>query len=152
MRGIEFGTGHALAESQLVHVIWLTSGLGCDGESVALTGATSPSLEDLWRGVLPGMPRLAIANPMLAYESGEEFLRPFRDAAAGRLDPFILVLEGAVANEALSGEGSWAAFGVRRLARPARPARGGGDRDGDVRRVRRRAGDARQPDRGDGAR
>jgi hypothetical protein len=34
----------------------------------------------------------------------------FRDAAAGRLDPFILVLEGAVANEALSGEGSWSAL------------------------------------------
>ncbi len=75
MRAVEFAPGHAHAERQLVHVLWLTSGLGCDGESVAMTAATSPSLEDLLRGVLPGMPRLAIYNPLLAYETGEEFVR-----------------------------------------------------------------------------
>src|SRR5689334_19662491 len=112
MRSIEFGPGHARAERQLVHVVWLTSGLGCDGESVAVTSATSPSLEDLVRGVLPGMPRLVIYNPLLAYESGDDFLRAFRDAAAGALDPFILVLEGSVPNERLAAEGSWAAMGV----------------------------------------
>ena len=42
-----------------------------------MTSATNPSLEDLLRGVLPGMPRLAIYNPLLAYESGEEFMRAF---------------------------------------------------------------------------
>ena len=51
---------------------------------MAITSATSPSLEDLLRGVLPGMPRLVIYNPLLAYETGEDFMRPFRDAAAGR--------------------------------------------------------------------
>ena len=61
-----------------MHVLWLTSGLGCDGDSVAITAATSPSLEELLRGVLPGMPRLALYNPLLAYETGEDFLRAFR--------------------------------------------------------------------------
>jgi hydrogenase small subunit len=112
MRSVEFGSGDAQAESRLVHVVWLTSGLGCDGESVAMTSATSPSLEDLWRGILPGMPQLAIYNPLLAYETGEEFMAAFREAAAGRLEPFVLVLEGSVANEALSGDGSWSALGV----------------------------------------
>ena len=83
MRTVEFGPGYARAERQLVHVVWLTSGLGCDGDSVAMTSATSPSLEDLLQGVLPGMPRIAIYNPLLAYETGEEFMRAFRDAAAG---------------------------------------------------------------------
>ena len=112
MRSVKFASGYAPAESRLVHVLWLTSGLGCDGDSVAMTSATSPSLEDLWRGVMPGTPRLAIYNPLLAYETGEEFMTAFREAAAGRLDPFVLVLEGSVANEALSGDGYWSAFGM----------------------------------------
>jgi hydrogenase small subunit len=58
------------------------------------------------------MPRLAIYNAMFAYETGEDFMRAFRAAAAGRLDPFILVLEGSVPNEQLSGDGHWAALGV----------------------------------------
>ena len=77
-----------------------------------MTSATSPSLEDLLRGVLPGMPRLAIYNPLLAYETGDDFMRAFWSAAAGELDPFILVLEGSVPNEQISGDGHWAAFGV----------------------------------------
>ncbi len=112
MQEIEFGSGHARAERQLISVLWLTSGLGCDGESVAMTSATSPSLEDLWRGALPGMPRMVIYNPLLAYESGEEFMRAFWDAAAGALDPFVLVLEGSVPNEQINGDGHWAALGV----------------------------------------
>jgi hydrogenase small subunit len=112
MRAVEFAPGHAQAERQLINVLWLTSGLGCDGESVAMTAATSPSLEDLVRGVLPGTPRLAIYNPLLAYESGEEFMAAFWRAAAGQLSPFVLVLEGSVPNEQLSGDGHWAAFGV----------------------------------------
>jgi hydrogenase small subunit len=104
--------GHAYAERQLVHVLWLTSGLGCDGDSVAMTAATSPSLEDLIQGVLPGMPRIVIYNPMLAYETGEEFVRSFWRAASGALNPFVLVLEGSVPNEQINGEGHWSGFGV----------------------------------------
>jgi len=112
MDAVEFTANQADVERRLIHVVWLSSGLGCDGESVAMTGATSPSLEDLVHGVLPGMPRLLIYNQMLAYESGEEFMRVFRLAAAGELDPFVLVLEGAVPNERISGEGHWAALGT----------------------------------------
>jgi hydrogenase small subunit len=39
-------------------------------------------------------------------------MRAFWSAAVGELDPFVLVLEGSVPNEELSGEGSWAAFGT----------------------------------------
>jgi hydrogenase small subunit len=107
------------AERRLVHVLWLTSGLGCDGDSVAMTAATSPSLEDLLHGVLPGMPRIAIYSQMLAFETGEDFVQAFRRAAAGRLNPFILVLEGSVPNEEISGEGHWSGFGIdRRTGQP----------------------------------
>jgi hydrogenase small subunit len=95
-----------------INVLWMTSGLGCDGDSLAMTAATSPSVEDLLRGCLPGMPPLILYNPVLAYENGEEFMRAWYEAAAGRLDPFILVLEGSVPNEEINGEGHWAGFGT----------------------------------------
>jgi hydrogenase small subunit len=77
-----------------------------------MTSATSPSIEDLLQGVLPGSPRLLIYNAMLAYETGEEFVESFRIAARGGLDPFVLVLEGSVPNEQTSGEGHWTGFGA----------------------------------------
>ena len=100
------------AERHPVHVLWLTSGLGCDGDSLAMTAARNPSFEDLIRGCFPGAPPMIIYNPVLAYETGEEFMRPWFDAAAGRLEPFILVLEGSVPNEEISGDGYWATMGV----------------------------------------
>jgi hydrogenase small subunit len=111
----EAGTGqsaNAYIERQLIHVTWLTSGLGCDGDSVAMTSASSPSVEDLVQGVLPGSPRMIIYNPILAYETGGEFVESFHRAAQGRLDPFLLVLEGSVPNEQTSGDGHWSGFGV----------------------------------------
>jgi len=97
-----------------IHVLWLTSGLGCDGESIALTSARNPTFEELQRGAFPGVPPLIIHNPVFAYESGEEFMAPWFEAAAGRLGEFILIIEGAVPNEELSGTGHWAALGVDR--------------------------------------
>jgi hydrogenase small subunit len=95
-----------------VSVLWLTTGLGCDGDSIAMTAAQNPSFEDLIRGCFPGAPPMMIYNPAFAYETGDDFMRAFRDAAVGRLDPFILVLEGSVPNEVISGEGQWATLGV----------------------------------------
>jgi hydrogenase small subunit len=95
-----------------VTVLWLTTGLGCDGESIAMTSATNPSLEDLLRGCLPGMPAVLLHNPVFAFENGGEFVRAFEDAAAGGLDPFVLVLEGSVPNEEINGDGHWAGMGT----------------------------------------
>jgi hydrogenase small subunit len=100
------------SSGQPVSVLWITSGLGCDGDSIAMTAARNPSLEDLLRGCLPGMPPVILYNPVFAYETGEDFMRAWFSAAAGRLDPFILVLEGSVPNEEINGEGHWAGLGV----------------------------------------
>lgn len=100
------------ADRRPVNVLWMTSGLGCDGESLAMTSATSPSVEDLLRGCLPGMPPVILYNPVLAYENGDDFMRAWYDAAAGRLDPFILVLEGSVPNEEINGDGHWSGLGT----------------------------------------
>ncbi len=94
-----------------MHVVWVTAGLSCDGDTIAMTAATQPSIEDLVMGVLPGVPKVLLHNPVLAYENGDEFLAILRRAAEGQLGPFILVFEGSVPNEKLSGEGYWAALG-----------------------------------------
>jgi hydrogenase small subunit len=112
-----FPREHGGLEGQPVNVLWMTSGLGCDGDSIAMTAATNPSLEDLLRGCFPGTPPVILYNPLLAYETGEDFMRAWFDAAAGRLEPFILVLEGSVPNEEISGEGCWASFGVDPVSR-----------------------------------
>ena len=98
--------------SQPVSVLWMTSGLGCDGDSFAITAATNPSLEELLRGCFPGMPPVVIYNPVFAYDTGAEFMEAWHRGAAGKLDPFILVLEGSVPNEEINGDGHWAALGT----------------------------------------
>jgi len=95
----------------VVHALWMTAALSCDGDSFSMTAATSPSIEDLVQGIVPGMPRLLVHHPLLAYENGHEFLGAWSDAASGRLDPFILIVEGSIPNEKTSGEGHWAGLG-----------------------------------------
>jgi hydrogenase small subunit len=99
---------------EAVDVLWLTAGLSCDGDSVAVTTATQPSIEDLILGAFPGVPRIGLYNPVLHYDNGEPYLARFRRAAAGDDPaPFVLVVEGAIPNEALHGtDGYWAAFGA----------------------------------------
>jgi hydrogenase small subunit len=94
-----------------VHVLWITAGLSCDGDSVAVTAATQPSIEDVVLGAIPGLPRVHLHNPVLAYENGDEFMWHFDEAAAGRLEPFVLVVEGSIPNEKIKREGYWAALG-----------------------------------------
>ena len=73
-----------------MHIVWLTAGLGCDGDTIAMTAATNPSIEDLLLGGLPGVPKVHLHNPVLAYEVGDELIQVMHRAAAGELDPFIL--------------------------------------------------------------
>ena len=95
-----------------LHVLWITAGLSCDGDSVSITAATQPSLEDLVLGSIPGLPKVNLHNPVLAYQVGEEFLKPFYAARDGKLDPFVLVVEGSLPNEKIKSEGYWAAMGT----------------------------------------
>jgi hypothetical protein len=41
-----------------IHVLWITAGLGCDGDTIAMTAATQPSIEDILLGGIP-IPRAA---------------------------------------------------------------------------------------------
>ena len=39
-----------------VHLLWINAGLSCDGDSVSLTNASLPSVEDIVMGAIPGLP------------------------------------------------------------------------------------------------
>jgi hydrogenase small subunit len=93
-------------------ILWITAGLSCDGDSISITAATQPSLEDIVLGAIPGLPKVRLHHPVLAYENGEEFLQPFHRAARGELGPFVLVVEGSIPNEKNKQEGYWAALGT----------------------------------------
>src|SRR6201989_1208025 len=95
-----------------VHVVWMTTGLGCDGDSVSITAATLPSLEDVVMGAIPGLPRVHLHNPVLAYEVGDDFMKYWYQAEKGELDPFVLVVEGSIPNEKIKKEGYWAGLGT----------------------------------------
>jgi hydrogenase small subunit len=95
-----------------IHVVWMTTGLSCDGDSVSTTAASLPSIEDVVLGAIPGLPKVHLHNPVLAYEVGDDFMQYWHKAAAGELEPFVLVLEGSVPNEEIKTEGYWAAMGT----------------------------------------
>ena len=97
-----------------VHVFWL-AGMSCDGCSIAVTGATAPSVEDLLGGTIPGLPRVVLHHPVLSVAAGAEFVRPLRDAVEGTLGaPYVVVLEGSVPDDQAlpEGEGYYSAMGA----------------------------------------
>ena len=101
----------------VVHILWINAGLSCDGDSVALTAAMQPSVEDIVLGTLPGLPKVDVHWPLIAYETGpvghktDDFIEWFFKGERGELDPFVLVIEGSIPNEAIKKEGYWCGFG-----------------------------------------
>ena len=153
------------AEETLIHVLWINAGLSCDGDSVALTAATQPSIEEIALGALPGLPKVAVHWPLIDFECGpnggaDDFLEWFFKADRGELEPFVLVVEGSIPNEAIKDEGYWCGFGnnpatgqpmttsewLDRLA----PKATGRRRGRHLRHLRRHPRHGRQPDRRDG--
>jgi len=96
-----------------VHAFWF-AGMSCDGCSVAVTGATLPSVESLMLGAHPGLPRVILHHPVINMESGPYYLQPAERAMAGELDaPYVVILEGSIADEVVAhaAGGYWSATG-----------------------------------------
>ena len=94
-----------------VHVLWISEGMSCDGDTVSITAAMQPSIEEVVLGIIPGLPKVHLHNKVLAKETGDDFVEPFRKAARGELGPFVLVIEGSIPNEHINGDGYWTSFG-----------------------------------------
>ena len=96
-----------------IHVLWITAGLGCDGDSVSITAATQPSIEDVVLGAIPGLAQ----GPPAQSRAGLRDRRRLHEILVrwpkrGELDPFVLVVEGSIPNEKIKQEGYWAALGT----------------------------------------
>ncbi len=105
----------SLGPHKKVHAFWL-AGMSCDGCSVAVVGATQPSVEMLLHGTIPGVPKIILHHPVLSVEAGENFVREFEHAANGDLEaPFVVIFEGSIADESISAStgGYWSGFGVK---------------------------------------
>ena len=96
-----------------VHILWTSEGMSCDGDSVSITAAMQPSLEDVVLGLLPGLPTVHLHNKVLDPSlGGDEFMRVFHQAADGALGvPFVFVVEGSIPNEKINGDGYWTSMG-----------------------------------------
>ena len=106
---------------QEIDILWLTAGLSCDGESIAMTAATQPSIEELVLGAIPWIPKVRLHNPVSPWRTATSScaisaLRPRR-----KLGPFILVVEGSIPDETNKEEGYWASFGTDPVIRAAHP-------------------------------
>lgn len=113
-------SGALLGPVKVVHAYWL-AGMSCDGCTVAVTGATAPSVEDLLIGRLPGVPRVVLHHPVTSVESGEAFMRNYEIAAEGKLNaPYVVIWEGSIPNEKLAAEtgGYWCAMGSETVPKP----------------------------------
>ncbi len=102
-----------MSEIEKIHVIWLP-GQACTGCTVSLLNATHPSLVDLLTGFIPQAAGVTLdyhATIMLPW--GEEALAAVKAAERGELDPFVLVVEGAIPDESRAAEsgGFWCVIG-----------------------------------------
>ena len=88
-----------LGPLEAVHAFWF-AGMSCDGCSISVTGATSPSVESLLLGSHPGLPRLILHHPVLNLEAGPNYLYAHEKAVRGELGlPYVIILEGSISDE-----------------------------------------------------
>jgi hydrogenase small subunit len=92
-----------------VHLLWLTAGLGCNGDLASLTNATLPSLENMVTTAASGLPKIVSHWPRDDRPSAG-FIQWLWKAAAGELDPFVLLVEGSLPNDDFKSVGDWLAL------------------------------------------
>ncbi len=102
-------------EIDRIHVIWL-NGQACTGCSISFLNATHPSVVDLLTGFLPQAAGISLDyHETIMLPWGDEALKALDAAAAGELEPFVLVVDGSVPDETLAAKtgGYFCAIGQR---------------------------------------
>ena len=93
-------------------LVWLSCG-GCDGCTMSVLGAVSPTLEELLGGELTDVPAIELIHPVVSLDSGGSYTGRLEAVANGEVEPFLLVVEGSLFDEGLAGEGSFSGLGER---------------------------------------
>ena len=97
-----------------VHAFWL-AGMSCDGCSIAAVGAKNPSVDQLLKAAIPGLPKVILHHPVLSVTAGDEFIESYHKAKNGKLGaPYVVLYEGSVADESIAEKfgGYWSAMGT----------------------------------------
>ena len=147
-------------EAVTAHVLWMTTGLSCEGDSVAMTSATNPSLEDIILQAIPGMPKVVIHNQVIDYAIGPGLRPGVVRRRAGQARPVRARDRGLARQRGDQRRGPLDRLRGQPRQRPAdhdqrvaRPPRAQGRRRRrrrHLRDLRRHPGDEEQPDRCDG--
>jgi hydrogenase small subunit len=94
-----------------INLIWL-EGQDCAGDTISVKQASNPTLIDVVTGAVPGLGGLKLVyHPTLMFEWGEDASRILVDAMEGKYDPFVLILEGSIPDEAKASPGVFCAIG-----------------------------------------
>lgn len=85
-----------------IHVIWI-HGQSCTGDTVSFLNSTHPSVLDLLTGFIPPAAGVNLDyQPTIMLPWGEEAIKAVDAAEKGELDPFVLLVEGAIPDENLT--------------------------------------------------
>ena len=96
-----------------IDVLWINAGLSCDGDTIAMTAATQPSIEDMVRGGSAVDSQGQFSQPVPGVRKRGRISGAFPSRRRGAsCDPFILVVEGSIPDETNKAEGYWASFGT----------------------------------------
>jgi hydrogenase small subunit len=58
-----------------VDILWISEGMSCDGDTVSVTAASQPAIEDVLLGLVPDLPKVNLHNKVLSPTlGGEAFL------------------------------------------------------------------------------
>jgi len=112
---------YPLGPLKVVHAFWL-AGMSCDGCSIAVVGATNPSVESLLSGTMPAIPKVILHHSVLSVEAGEEFVHNYEMAEKNQLGaPYVIIYEGSIADERIAAAtgGYWSSLGVEDIGKDA---------------------------------
>ena len=113
MATVEFVPNQAETEAITAHVLWMTIGLSLRGRLGGDDLGHQPEPRGHHHGRDPRHAEGGRPQPGPRLRGGRRSsCRPGTTPRHGKLDPFVLVLEGSLGNEKINGDGYWTGFGV----------------------------------------
>ena len=141
-----------------VHILWITAGLSCDGDTISITAAEQPSIEDVLLGAHSRLTQSSSAQPGAGHGSRRRLHEVLLSGGKGTSSIRLYwSWKAPYRTSASRSEGYWAGSRDRpqhrpadhnlRMDRPAGVEGMGRDCLRDLRHLWRNSRDGRQPDR-----
>ena len=120
MATVEFVPNQAETEAITAHVLWMTVGLSLRGRLGRHDLGHEPEPRGHHHGRDPGHAEGRRPQPGARLRGRRRTTsQAWYDAEAGKLDPFVLVVEGSLGNEKINGDGYWTGLRRQPGQRPA---------------------------------